>query len=200
MVTDADAVNPRLSTGWLDYAQHAGFGTDPARVRPPQDKPRVERVVQYVRGNFWAGESFTDLADAQARVEAWCAGRAGMRIHGTTQRPADGDVHRARSRLLCCAVPAAYDLPVFTRVKVHRDFHVEVAKALYSVPEQPTWAGTWTPAPTPSWSSSTPPGRAAAGQDPPAAATRWPVHRPRRPAAEKAGYAPRAAGPGPDSA
>ncbi len=33
VVTDADAVNPRLSTGWLDYAQHAGFGTDPARVR-----------------------------------------------------------------------------------------------------------------------------------------------------------------------
>ena len=58
VVTNADAVNPRLSKGWLDYAQHAGFGTDPARVRAPQDKPRVERAVQYVRGNFWAGESF----------------------------------------------------------------------------------------------------------------------------------------------
>lgn len=31
-------------------------------------------------------------------------------------------------------VPEAYDVPVFTRVKVHRDFHVEVAKSLYSVP------------------------------------------------------------------
>jgi hypothetical protein len=41
VVTDADAVNPRLSTGWLDYAQHAGFVTDPARVRRPQDKARV---------------------------------------------------------------------------------------------------------------------------------------------------------------
>ena len=56
VVTDADAVNPRLSVGWLDYAQHVGFATDPARVRPPQDKPRVERAVQYVRGNFWAGD------------------------------------------------------------------------------------------------------------------------------------------------
>ena len=72
--------------GWLDYAQHVGFGTDPARVRSPQDKPRVERAVQYVRGNFWAGESFTDLADAQARVETWCRDRAGMRIHGSTAR------------------------------------------------------------------------------------------------------------------
>jgi len=134
VVTEADAVNPRLSTGWLDYAQHVGFGTDPARVRRPQDKPRVERVVQYVRGNFWAGETFVDLADAQARAEAWCAQRAGMRIHGTTQRrPAEAF---AELEALCLLpVPEPYDRPTFTRVKVHRDFHVEVAKALYSVPE-----------------------------------------------------------------
>jgi hypothetical protein len=32
-------------------------------------------------------------------------------------------------------LPEPYDQPVFTRVKVHRDYHVEVARALYSVPE-----------------------------------------------------------------
>jgi transposase len=138
VVTAADAVNPRLSTGWLDYAQHVGFATDPARVRTPQDKPRVERAVQYVRGNFWAGETFTDLEDAQARVTAWCAERAGMRIHGTTAaRPLEMFTELEAPCLL--AVPAPYDVPVFTRVKVHRDFHVEVARALYSVPEQ--WIG-----------------------------------------------------------
>lgn len=134
VVTNADAVNPQLSVAWLDYAQHVGFGTDPARVRKPQDKPRVERVVQYVRGNFWAGETFTDLADAQARAEVWCTERAGMRIHGTTQRrPAEAFAELEAGALL--PVPEPYDQPVFTRVKVHRDYHVEVAKALYSVPE-----------------------------------------------------------------
>jgi len=134
VVTEADAVNPRLSTGWLDYAQHVGFATDPARVRRPQDKPRVERVVQYVRGNFWAGERFADLADAQARVVAWCSGRAGMRIHGTTAaRPAEMFAEVEIGCLL--SVPAPYDVPIFTRVKVHRDFHVEVARSLYSAPE-----------------------------------------------------------------
>jgi hypothetical protein len=104
-------------------------------VRRPQDKPRVERVVQYVRGNFWAGESFADLADAQARAEAWCAERAGRRIHGTTQRrPVEMFAEVEASCLL--PVPEPYDVPVFTKVKVHRDYHVEVAKALYSVPEQ----------------------------------------------------------------
>lgn len=132
VVSDADAVNPRLSTGWLDYAQHAGFVTDPARVRSPKDKPRVERAVQYVRGNFWAGETFTDLADAQQRVEAWCRDRAGMRVHGTIQaRPLEVFTQTEAPALL--PVAAVYDTPVFVSVKVHRDFHVEVAKALYSV-------------------------------------------------------------------
>jgi transposase len=135
VVTDADAVNPRLSQGWLDYAQHAGFVTDPARVRRPKDKPRVERVVQYVRGNFWAGESFTDLEQAQAAASRWCAQRAGMRIHGTIQaRPREVFLQAEAPALL--PTPDAYDVPVFTKVKVHRDFHVEVAKALYSLPEQ----------------------------------------------------------------
>ncbi|HEY9415074.1 MAG TPA: IS21 family transposase, partial [Pseudonocardia sp.] len=134
VVTDPDAVNPRLSTGWLDYAQHAGFGTDPARVRRPQDKPRVERTVQYVRGNFWAGESFTDLADAQARAVAWCSDRAGRRIHGTTQARPVEMFTELESRCLL-PVPALYDVPIFGRVKVHRDYHVEIARALYSAPE-----------------------------------------------------------------
>jgi len=55
IVAGADAVNPRFTAGWLDYAQHCGFATDPARVRSPKDKPKVERAVQYVRGNFFAG-------------------------------------------------------------------------------------------------------------------------------------------------
>lgn len=133
VVDDADPVNPRLSQGWLDYAQHAGFATDPARVRSPKDKPRVERAVQYVRGNFFAGEDFVDLSDAQARAEAWCAGTAGMRMHGTTaRRPAE---HFAAVEAGCLLpVPAVYDVPIFREVKVHRDFHIEIARALYSVP------------------------------------------------------------------
>ncbi len=138
VVTTADAVNPRLATGWLDYAQHVGFATDPARVRTPQDKPRVERAVQFVRGNFWAGETFSDLTEAQARVEVWCSQRAGMRIHGTTAaRPVEMFNELEAACLLAVAAP--YDVPVFTRVKVHRDFHVEVARALYSLPAQ--WIG-----------------------------------------------------------
>jgi transposase len=136
IVAGADAVNPRFTAGWLDYAQHCGFATDAARVRSPKDKPRVERAVQYVRGNFFAGETFTGLADAQARAEAWCQNTAGMRIHGTiAARPAE--VFAADEAAVLLPLPAAaYDVPVFTKVKVHRDFHVEIGRALYSAPKE----------------------------------------------------------------
>ena len=35
VVAKADAVNPRLTREWLEYAQARGFVTDPARVRTP---------------------------------------------------------------------------------------------------------------------------------------------------------------------
>jgi len=133
IVAQADAVNPRFTAGWLDYAQHCGFATDPARGRHAKDKPRVERTVQYVRNNFFAGERFVDLADAQARAELWCRQRAGQRIHGTTHaRPAEMFAEQEANLLL--PSPAGYDLPIFKTVKVHRDFHVEIGKALYSAP------------------------------------------------------------------
>jgi transposase len=123
IVAAADPVNPRFTVGWLDYAQHCGFGTDPARVRSPKDRPRVERTVQYVRSSCFAGEEFVDLVDAQARTGKWCALTAGMRIHGTTQaRPAEMFAEHEAGALL--PVPGSYDVPIFKTVKVHRDYHI----------------------------------------------------------------------------
>lgn len=134
VVDKADPVDPRISVGFLDYAQARGFVVDPARVRRPQDKPRVERAVPYVRESFFRGERFVDLADAQRRGEVWCATTAGLRIHGTTQRrPAEVFAAEEAPRLLP-APERPYDLPVYARPKVHRDCHIEVARALYSVP------------------------------------------------------------------
>ena len=124
IVAHADSVNPRFTVGWLEYAQARGFATDPARVAHPQDKPRVERMVQYVRNNFFAGEDFADLADAQARAEIWCADKAGQRIHGTTcARPAVVFAEQ-EAALLLTGPQSLYAVPVYAEVKVHRDYHL----------------------------------------------------------------------------
>src|SRR6266566_6932373 len=65
--TRADAVNPVWNRTWLEYSQARGFHTDPARVRAPRDKGRVEAGVKFVQVSFFAGEQFTGLADARAR-------------------------------------------------------------------------------------------------------------------------------------
>ena len=134
IVDRADALEPRLNQAFVEYAQSRGFVVDPARVRSPQDKPRVERAVPFVRGSLFAGETFVDLADAQRRAEEWCRVRAEMRIHGTIQaRPAE--VFRVEELPLLRPAPSVpYDVPIYATAKVHRDHHIEVAKALYSIP------------------------------------------------------------------
>jgi hypothetical protein len=134
VVDRAHPTEPRLNRAFVEYAQSRGFVIDPARVRTPTDKPRVERTVPFVRNSFFAGETFIDLADAQRRAVEWCAVRAGMRTHGTTQcRPAELFAVEEAPRLLP-APAGVYDLPIYAAAKVHRDHHIEIAKALYSVP------------------------------------------------------------------
>jgi len=134
IVDGADSLEPRFNQAFVEYAQARGFVIDPARVRSPQDKPRVERVVPFVRNSFFAGEVFIDLADAQRRADVWCRERAGMRVHGTTQlRPAE-HFRLEEAPVLAPAPSAPYDVPIYAAAKVHRDHHIEVAKALYSIP------------------------------------------------------------------
>src|SRR3954463_15818527 len=134
VVDGADPLEPRFNQAFVEYAQARGFKIDPARVRSPQDKPRVERQVQFVRGSFFAGETFIDLADAQRRIEIWCRQRAGLRVHGTTQqRPAEVFATEEHPRL-GPGPTEHYDVPVYASAKVHRDHHIEVARSLYSVP------------------------------------------------------------------
>ncbi len=134
VIDKADRLEPRFNQAFIEYAQSRGFAVDPARVRHPQDKPRVERTVPYVRASLFAGEHFVDRDHAQRAAEVWCRDKAGMRVHGTTQcRPAELFALEEKAHLLP-APTTAYDLPTYPKPKVHRDHHIEVDKALYSVP------------------------------------------------------------------
>jgi transposase len=134
VVDHADPLQPRFNDAFREYAQARGFVIDPARVRHPQDKPRVENGVKYAQRSFFAGEEFLDLADCRARAQHWCAQTAGQRIHGTTRaRPAEVFAEHELP-LLGPAPDGPFAIPVFTKPLVARDRHVEVSKALYSVP------------------------------------------------------------------
>lgn len=134
IVVRADRDAPRLNPTFRDYAESRGFVVDPARVRRPQDKGRVERGVQYVQTSFAAGADFSGLAVGQLAAERWCREIAGKRIHGTTQqRPAE-HFEREERHLLLPLPESAFQAALWSEPKVQRDHHVTVAKALYSVP------------------------------------------------------------------
>jgi hypothetical protein len=134
VVDKADRLDPGWNREWLEYMQARGLAADPARVRSPQDKGRVEAGVKFAQRSFFAGEQFTGIEDAQRRAEDWCRVRAGMRVHGTTrQRPAEVFA-QAEAPALLPAPDQPYRVPAWSEAKVQRDFHVRAQNAFYSVP------------------------------------------------------------------
>src|SRR5436305_10188725 len=83
-ILKADRYDPRANRAYGELARHYGFLVDPTRVAHPQDKPRVERNVQYARDSFFRGRALGSLAAMRAEAERWCREVAGQRLHGTT--------------------------------------------------------------------------------------------------------------------
>jgi len=133
-VAGPDRLHPRLTRGFLEYVQHRGFIADPARVRRPRDKPRVERSVPYVRERFFKGAQFRDLAEMRDAARRWCLEVAGQRVHGTTRRR-PFEVFQAEERpALGSWDGEPYEVVDWRMAKVHPDHHVACQYALYSVP------------------------------------------------------------------
>ena len=133
-VAGADALHPRLTRGFLEYSQHRGFITDPARVRHPKDKPHVERGVQYVRERFFKSSNFDTLEEMRLAVGRWCLNVAGLRVHGTTRRQPLQVFQDEERQALVPWDGEPYEVTHWRTAKVHPDHHVACQYALYSVP------------------------------------------------------------------
>lgn len=133
-VAGADPLSPRLTRGFLEYAQYRGFFADPARVRHPQDKPKVENSVRFVRERLFKGGNFHGLADLRLQARHWCLQTAGQRVHGTTQRLPLVVFQEEEQAGLLPWDAQPYDVPDWRNVTVHPDHHIAYRYALYSVP------------------------------------------------------------------
>jgi len=141
-VAGADPLHPRLTRGFLEYAQYRGFFADPARPRHPRDKPKVENGVGYVKERFFKGGEFRGLADMRAQARKWCLGIAGQRVHGTTRKlPLVVFQEEEQAKLLPWD-GEPYDVPDWKDVTVHPDHHIAYRYALYSAPDSTCPPGT----------------------------------------------------------
>jgi len=141
-VAGADHLHPRLTRGFLEYAQYRGFFADPARPRHPKDKPKVENGVGYVKQRFFKGGEFHGLPDMRHQARQWCLGTAGQRVHGTTKRlPLVVFQEEEQAKLLPWD-GQPYDVPDWKSVTVHPDHHIAYRYAIYSAPDSTCPPGT----------------------------------------------------------
>jgi len=90
--------------------------------------------VRYVRGNFWPGLTFVDLADLNRQCLEWLDTTANVRIHGTTgEVPFD---RLALEPLQPMAGKPDYDTSLITFRRSTKDCFVSYNGNLYSVPAE----------------------------------------------------------------
>lgn len=135
MIIRAHPTSPTLGRAFAEYVQARGVLCDAARVEHPQDKGRVENQVAYVRERWFDGETFTGgLKDIRVHAAHWCRDVAGARMHGTTCR-VPREHYEAEEKAHMRAPPTSpFDVPRWSEAKVHADHHIQVLRALYSIP------------------------------------------------------------------
>ena len=69
----------RFNPALLEFAGHYRYEPRPVAVARGNEKGRVERAIRYVRTNFFAARTYTDLADLNAQAALWCTTEAAGR-------------------------------------------------------------------------------------------------------------------------
>jgi transposase len=142
-VTRADWFDPELNPKLEEFGQHYGTVILPCKPVTPRHKGKVESGVDYGQENALKGRRFDSLGAQNLHLLDWESHVADKRIHGTTKRQVQKVFNEVeKPRLL--PLPASL-FPVFQEAQrtVHRDGHIEVAQAYYSVPPEYVGRKVW---------------------------------------------------------
>ena len=122
----------RFHPRFLAYAGHHGFRPVACNVARGNEKGRVEDAIKYLRGSFWPGRTFRDLADLNAQAQAWRDTIANQREHRVTRKIPSLHVAEERPHLLPLHEP--YDTDELRSVVVPPLCRVAFDGNRYSVP------------------------------------------------------------------
>jgi hypothetical protein len=122
--------NPEL----LALAGHYRFEPRPVAVARGNEKGRVERAIRFIRDSFFAGRTFTDLADLNAQAQAWVAGLAADRRWPEDSALSVRQAFEAEGRCLMALPETTFPLGERVAVKVGKTPYVRFDTNDYSVP------------------------------------------------------------------
>jgi transposase len=134
-VNKADWYDPELHPIITSFCKHYGTVLMPIKVRTPRHNGKAESNVGYVKCNALKGRTFPTLLAENEHLLRWESQIADLRIHGTTKKQVRRLFEIEKSALLPLPSERFAFFHEEQRV-VHRDGHVEVAKAYYSVPPE----------------------------------------------------------------
>jgi len=142
-VVKPDIYDPTINRAYADMERHYGFVADPAKVRMPEHKGKVERAVPVVRKHLLAGRTFSDITEANERALHWCREEIGMEIHGTTKkRPYPAFLSEEKGHLT--PLPETpFERPLWKECTVHPDHHIVFDKSYYSLPTRFIGTKVW---------------------------------------------------------
>jgi transposase len=135
-VTKADWFDPELNPKIEAFARHYGTAFLPTKPYTPRHKGKVERGVGYAQSNALKARRFGSLHEQNEFLIDWERSIADLRIHGTTRKQVRQHFEEVEREALK-PLPAER-FPFFHEGQrtAHRDAHVEVQKAYYSVPPE----------------------------------------------------------------
>ncbi len=122
-----------LNQTFQHFAGYHCFKAHACWPSSPHQKGAVERPIDYIKGNFWAGRYFADFNDLDRQRWQWLNETANARIHSVTrQRPVE---HFEEERDALLPLPAEpFDTDRVLYPKVSKDCVVRVDTNDYSVP------------------------------------------------------------------
>ena len=122
----------RFNGDFLDFLRPFQVVPKACRPRLPRSKGKVERMIRYIRDNFWPLRQFKDLADVQQQMNDWLHTVANARRHQSTQQKPE---ERFQPQALRALPPGLPDCYLIRRVSVLADATVAFDSNYYSVPE-----------------------------------------------------------------
>jgi transposase len=142
-VSNPDWFDPELNPKMESFCRHYGTVILPARPYMARHKGKVERGIGYVKDNALKGRVFKSLEEQNQFLQHWERQVADKRIHGTTRKQVE-KVFEEIERPALLPLPRER-FPYFKEAqrRVHRDGHVEVEKAYYSVPPEYVGREVW---------------------------------------------------------
>lgn len=142
-VVKADIYDPTLNRAYADMERHYRFIADPAKVRVPEHKGKVERAVATVRRHLLAGRTFSDISDANVYALTWCRDVIGTEVHGTTKKKPYQAFLEEEKHLLAPLPGTPFERPVWKECTVHPDHHIVFDRSYYSLPTRYIGKKVW---------------------------------------------------------